>query len=1063
MQTQSGKRIDNYWNRYDVAKKYVELLFRDGYGTQASEMNELQSLFAARVKSLADSLFKDGDILQDAQITVNAQTGALTAEAGLVYLSGAVWPVETASFVIPVQGTVSVGVRLRESIISELEDPALCNPAVGSRGEGEPGAWRKKVEAVWGYDGDGGSGEFYPIHTVDDGVPRAKETPPNLDSFNQGIARYDRDSTGGGTYVCSGLTVRQAEDAGGGAQVYTVAEGRCRVSGYGVELLTSRRLSYAATPDLRFIDTEVIEADGSGKQRINVAHPPIHNITALRVTLQKTVSVVHGSYSGCADALPDTSVMSLVEIKQGDTTYEAGTDYKRTGDTVDWSPTGNEPATGSTYQATYTYLDKTLTPEEPDYDGFSVSGAVSGTGIMVSYNQALPRIDRLCITGDGTFTWVQGVAAEYNAKAPSVPETALALCSVKQTWREAAARVVQNDGVRVVAFSDMEALAARVEYALQEVARQRLEADVATREAGARVGLFVDPLLDDSMRDQGIEQDAAIVNGFLTLPIAAKVYALSQDIQAPTARTFTPQILLEQPYRTGEMKVNPYMAFAILPGKATLTPAVDRWTEQATDWTSPVTRTFYKTIYAPRHPQHGQTVTSTSSSTEAVGTSQKALEYLRQIDVAFEVTGFGPGEVLQSITFDGIEVSAKEGTVTADSFGKLTGTFTIPADVPAGTKLVEFRGGEGGSTAQATFVGQGTLEVTTLRQVQTVTNTNIDPLAQTFMLDKAVQLAGVDVWFTARGDSGVRVQIRDVSNGVPTRTVLAEAVVPATGLVVTGGGHTRIRFDAPVALAASTEYALVILCNDADTAVAIAEMGQFDTLHQQWVAAQPYTIGVLLSSSNASSWTAHQTRDLTFRLLEAVYAEGINTLDLGTATVTDGATDLILLALAETPTAQSRVEYELGLPSGASMTVAEEQTVRLAEALTGPLSVKARLAGDTAGSPVLWPGSQILAGTVQQTGSYYTRSIKAGGAVKAVLIYSAAIPSGASVTPEIQVDSGSWEAMTADGAVPQGDGYVEYKFTHTLADADLVKVRLTLSGTIAARPMLYDIRLMAVA
>lgn len=75
MQTQSGKRIDNYWNRYDAGKKYMELLFRDGYGTQASEMNELQSLFAARVKSLADSLFKDGDILQDAQITVNVQTG----------------------------------------------------------------------------------------------------------------------------------------------------------------------------------------------------------------------------------------------------------------------------------------------------------------------------------------------------------------------------------------------------------------------------------------------------------------------------------------------------------------------------------------------------------------------------------------------------------------------------------------------------------------------------------------------------------------------------------------------------------------------------------------------------------------------------------------------------------------------------------------------------------------------------------------------------------------------------------------------------------------------------
>ncbi len=1063
MQTKSGKSIDNYWNRHDPARRYVELLFRDGYGTQASEMNELQGIFSSRVKAIADSLFRDGDILQDAQITVDAQTGALTAEAGLVYLSGAVWPVESASFVIPVQGTVSVGVRLRESIISELEDPALCNPAIGSRGEGEPGAWRRKVEAVWGHDGDGGSGEFYPIHTVDDGVPRAKETPPNLDSFNQGMARYDRDSTGGGTYVASGLTVRAAEDSGGGAQVYTVAEGRCRVNGYGVDLLTSRRLSYAATPDLRFIDTEVIEADGSAKQRINVAHPPIRDITALRVTLEKTVSVVHGSYSGCADALPDTSIMSLVEIRQGDTVYEAGTDYRRTGDTVDWSPTGNEPAPGSTYQATYTYLDKSLTPEDVDYDGFSVSGAVAGTGIMVSYNQALPRIDRLCISADGAFSWVQGVAAEYSAKAPSVPETALALASVRQTWRGQESREVQNDGVRVVPFSDIEALAARVEYALQEVARQRLEADVATREAGARVGLFVDPLLDDSMRDQGIEQDAAIVNGFLTLPIAAKAYALSQDIKAPAARTHTPRVLLEQPYRTGEMRVNPYMAFAILPGKATLTPAVDRWTEQATAWTSAVTRSFYQAIYAPNHPRHGQTVTSTSTGTERVGTSQKALEYLRQIDVAFEVTGFGPGEILQSITFDGIPVQAREGQLAADAAGVIRGTLAIPAGVPAGVKPVEFRGDEEGSTAQATFVGQGTLEVTTLRQVQTVTNTSIDPLAQTFTLDNAVQLAGADLWFTARGGSGVRVQIREVSNGVPTRTVLAEAVVPAEKIVVTGGGHTRVLFDAPVALAASTEYALVILCNDADTAMAIAEMGQFDTLHQQWVAAQPYTIGVLLSSSNASTWTAHQTRDLTFRLLAAVYADGTNTLSLGAAEVTEAATDLILLALAETPTSQSRVEYELGLPSGESMIVAEEQAVRLSEPLTGPLSVKARLAGDAAGSPVLWPGSQILAGTVQRTGSYYTRSIRAGGAVRAVLIYNAEIPSGASVTPEIRVDSGSWEAMTADGAVPQGDGHVEYRFRHVLANADLIKVRLTLSGSIAARPMLYDIRLMAVA
>ncbi|MEE0406957.1 MAG: DUF4815 domain-containing protein, partial [Desulfovibrio sp.] len=515
MQTPNGKNIDNYWNRYDSSKEYREILFRDGYGTQASEINELESITAAHVRGIGDAIFSDGDIIKDAQISVDASSGAVTAEAGQVYLAGTVYSVSASAFTVPLQGTFSVGIRLKETIISEAEDAGLLNPAVGSRGQGEPGAWRRRVQAVWGYDGDGGIGSFYPIYTIDDGVVRAKETPPDLDSVTQGIARYDRDSTGGGTYVCSGMTVRAADDVGG-AQIYTVAEGRCRVCGYGVELLTSRRLTYAAEPALRLIDTEAIVADGTATQRITVAHPPIRSITSLRVTLEKTETVVHGSYTGCADALSETSVRSLVSVVQGSTTYTEGTDFKRTGDTIDWSPSGAEPATGSTYTVIYTYIAKDVVPSDQDFDGFSVSGAVQGSDILVSYQQALPRIDRLCITSDGAFSWIQGVASETRAKAPAVPSTMLAIASVTQTWRTKDERVVTNDGVRVIAFSDLEALTSRVDYALQEIARQRLESDVATREAGARVGIFVDPLLDDSMRDQGLDQTAAVVNGFLT-------------------------------------------------------------------------------------------------------------------------------------------------------------------------------------------------------------------------------------------------------------------------------------------------------------------------------------------------------------------------------------------------------------------------------------------------------------------------------------------------------------------------------------------------------------------
>lgn len=399
--------------------------------------------------------------------------------------------------------------------------------------------------------------------------------------------------------------------------------------------------------------------------------------------------------------------------------------------------------------------------------------------------------------------------------------------------------------------------------------------------------------------------------------------------------------------------------------------------------------------------------------------------------------------------------------LTADSQGRISGRFTIPAGIPAGSKSVAFTG-SGGAYGEAVFVGQGSLTTQTLRQVTNVTRWYYDPLAQTFALERAVQLAGVDLWFTAK-NTEVRVQIREVSSGVPTRTILAEKILTPQSIVASGGGHTRVLFPAPVSLSAGTEYAVVILCDDPDTKLAIAEMGKYDKTRQQWVTSQAYSVGVLLSSSNASSWTPHQDKDLAFRLLEARFDGSVPLeIDMGGVEVKD-STDLLLLALSEIPSSQCRVEYALSLPDGAAQTVAEGQPLRFSAPVSGMVGVRARLTGDALSSPVLYPGAQVLSGKVSQTADYYTRSVVAGGAAKATLIYDAVIPSGASVTPEIQIDGGAWEAMSAAGATPGDDGVVEFRFNHALDGAQLIKVRLTLSGTSLARPVVRDIRLMAVA
>lgn len=1046
-------RPDSYYEDFDD-KKYDEILFRDGEVLQGREFNNMQKQVKAHVKGIGDALFADGDIVSDAQIVVNAETGHVLAQSGAIYLDGAVRSIPEASFVIPTTGVVTIGVYLTCISVSEKEDPSLYNPAVGNRGEAQRGAWRKQCTLRWGMAGE--EGEFYPVHTVEDGVPYAKDAPPNLDSFNQAIGAYDRRSTAGGTYICEGLEVRASEDVAG-KQIYTVTEGKAQIYGHGVNLPTSRRLTYAAIPDLRLIETETTVGDGTASQRVTVAHPPIHTIQSLFVTQEKTVTLIHGSYSGAQDTLPDTGIVKILACKQGDTRYEYGTDFIKTGDAVDWSPSGNEPAPGSTYECVYTYTAK-LEPIDADYDGFTVENAVKDSSIIYTYNQALPRLDRLCLTQEGKFQWVQGVASERNPRNPAVPEGVLALATVYQTWREPEARIVENDGDMVVSFSEMKRMDSRIDFVVKELSRQRLESDISMREAGARVGVFVDPFLDDSLRDQGIPQTAAVFGGEMTLSIAPEIHLLPKPADIPAIPDYTPVPVLSQLFRTGSMQVNPYMAFDPLPAKVTLKPAVDQWTEVQSTWTSPTTEYFNRTVDGYFHKIIGQ---ESGQRTDLLASSTSNLEYLRQIEVEFTAEGFGNGERLTRVTFDGIDVATTPEVITANAEGVLHGKFTIPPNVPAGAKTVTLQGAENiGTRGEAVFVGQGKLTTQTLRKVNTITNVWIDPLAQTFVLDTTTQICGVDLWFTAKG-SDVRVQIREVQNGVPSRTILAEAFMPKESIVVSGGGHTRFAFPVLVQLLAATEYAVVVMCDDPDTAVAIAEMGQFDNKAQTWVSSQPYTVGVLLSSSNASTWTAHQTKDLTFRLLKANFTNGSQSIVMGTVDVQD-TTDFVVLSLDETPTASTRVEYVLDLPDGNTLHVAQGQVVRLPRPVKGQVQVTAHMTGTKSAAPLIWPGAQLLAGLVSLSDDYYSRSIPATSATRAILIYDAHIPSNASVVPEIQLDSGEWQSMPLKGTVQQGDGVVEYTHEISLKNVDLVKSRFLIKGSSAARPRVGNLRLLAI-
>ena len=398
--------------------------------------------------------------------------------------------------------------------------------------------------------------------------------------------------------------------------------------------------------------------------------------------------------------------------------------------------------------------------------------------------------------------------------------------------------------------------------------------------------------------------------------------------------------------------------------------------------------------------------------------------------------------------------------IVADASGVIKGKFTIPANVQAGSKSVDLTG-SGGSRGSAVFVGEGTLVSEVLQSVTRTTQTYYDPLAQTFSLTEENQLGGVELIVTAKGATPISVQIRETQTGFPTQNILAEATLQPSQITV--GAWNRFVFNTPVRALANVEYAIVVLCNDPVGAVAIAELGKWDSTNGRWVTQQPYQVGVLLSSSNASTWTAHQDRDMTFRLLARRYTQSERIINFGTVSVTD-ATDIVVLSMTDNPATGADSELLMAMPDNTTISSSDGQTIRFATDVTGNIAVNARLRATTKASAMLYPGSQLVVGKIARTAEYVSRAVDASAeGCNVRIIFDGQIPSGASVTVYLKgVDAGdTWQQVSLDPLkqpIPVGNGVYEYNYLMEDVLEAKIRVKLVINGTPASRPYIYNLR-----
>lgn len=150
----------------------------------------------------------------------------------------------------------------------------------------------------------------------------------------------------------------------------------------------------------------------------------------------------------------------------------------------------------------------------------------------------------------------------------------------------------------------------------------------------------------------------------------------------------------------------------------------------------------------------------------------------------------------------------------------------------------------------------------------------IDPIAQSFFVDKPCVITKLDLFFKTKDTLvPVTVQIRKNQLGVPGPYIIPLSTTllePASVLVSSNANvATTVTFSSPLFLDTG-EYSITLGTPSKKYTVWISELNSTDIVSNKVITEQPY-IGNLFKGQNISSYTPILTQDLKFKLYRANY------------------------------------------------------------------------------------------------------------------------------------------------------------------------------------------------
>lgn len=750
------------------------------------------------------------------------------------------------------------------------------------------------------------------------------------------------------------------------------------------------------------------------------------------------------------------------------------------------------PLPGSEYNAPgwATYID---------FNGMVGIKPIDGGLISVDYSYYLAREDIVTLNSLGTFAIVEGQpdrASQAVAPEHTDPNT-LKIGNVF-VYPNTHITEARNSGIKNLRMDELQNLKKRLENVEYNQVIQAMErAATVTDDPMALRGVFADGFVDVSRMDLQLSNVAlSFEDASITIPTEAPPEQMRRPEFLENESTaklwgrivtapFTEVREIYQPLASEAMNINPYAVYNKL-GVLKLTPSSDNWIEEEIKtthdydrmevrldrwWAHGRTTTKHSDLQwvvdrieldsgqqwegkSWRYDvEHGRTGTITDVSRTLRGT--EVIEFMRQIDVEIHAENLQPNANNLYLTFDGQQVpveplseqyrGSSTGTLRADASGKTKGKFTIPAGVRTGTREVVLQNDT--NMAITTFTARGTRRLVEERITTTFVTVNLyDPLAQSFVFNQDRVVTSFDLYFASKSNTdNVIVQVRGMSEGgFPNQTVYAERVLTPSEIKISNDASvpTRVHLDDPLMCRAGEDYCLVLITDSNEYTMWIATLGQrLINNPNEVVGTQPYVNGVLFSSSNARTWTVHQTSDLKFGVYTARFAdEGIVEFD----TMEDLDSDMMLLMATYLTPENTGCVWEVRAVDKEDVgtisidNVPWQPLVNFVEVETRPeviglVKLRARFKTNRYISPMMTIDDLLFVNFVSQTAAdYVTLNIDSEEAPfnNLRISYDAHLPGGATVTPYYSLDGGTtWQKFNVEPVTSRVSAeYTRYTF-----------------------------------